>query len=247
MRHTIRALLSVLVVISCCRCAPAETLRRPWWLFGGDKESPYQTAPSATTATTTAPAFTPSPALPPSEAITPIGPDSSPSAGTSQAAASAAVSAESLPHAPLPSAQSPVAARDPDRPPIFESPFPKVKWPSIRRPDWSYAKSPEPPVASDQAQVDPRPRNSWVEKTPEPPKPSPIESVKNGAHRVANSTRNAWRKTVDAITPGEEDHRTGSRIASRDVKPPFWQRMMGAEEPQRQEQTISGFVGQPRP
>jgi hypothetical protein len=103
-----------------------------------------------------------------------------------------------------------------------------------------------PQVGSNRSQLD-NSRNAWVEKPPTTPKPSPLESLSDGAHRVGNRTRAVWRKTVDAVTPGAEDHRTGSHIASRDVKPPFWKRMFAAQEPEPQgPQTIPQWMAQDR-
>jgi hypothetical protein len=245
MRHTMRALLSLLLVIGCCQSSPAETSGWRLWPFGGKEQASSITAAKPTT---TAPKFTPSPGLPPSAEITPVTPDLPlPQADMPKAAvARSAVPLYASPEQ-APATQFPQTTSDADRPPIVESPFSKIKWPTVKMPEWRLSSSRNSRLEASQAQTEPPPRNAWVEKPPEPPKPSPLQSVKNGAHRVADSTRSAWRKTVDAITPGEADHHTGSRIASRDIKPPFWQRMMGAEEPQRDEQTISGFVGQPRP
>jgi hypothetical protein len=245
MRHTTRALLSLLLVIGCCQNSSAETSGWRWWPFGSKDEEP---SIAAAAPTATAPKFTPSPGLPPSPDITPVTPDLPlPQAAMPKAAvARSAVPLYASPEQ-APATQFPKATNNADRPPLVESPFPKIKWPTMKMPAWPRSSANKSQLDANQAQPETPPRNAWVEKPPEPPKPSPLESVKNGAHRVADSTRSAWRKTVDAVTPGEQDHRSGSRIASRDVKPPFWQRMMGAEEPQRDEQTISGFVGQPRP
>jgi hypothetical protein len=243
MRHTTRALLSLLLVIGCCHSSQAETSGWRLWPFGGKQEDPSITAAAPTT---TAPTFTPSPGLPPSADITPVTPDlplpqsDLPKAATARVAAPIYATQEQAP-----ATQFPQNPKEADRLPFFGAPLPTIQWP--KAPTWPLSSKRSSPPAATQAQTDSPPRNAWVEKPPEPPKPTPLQSVKNGAHRVADSTRNAWRKTVDAVTPGDQDHRTGARIASRDVKPPFWQRMMGTQETERDEQTVSGFVGQPRP
>ena len=93
-------------------------------------------------------------------------------------------------------------------------------------------------------------RNKWVDKPPAPPRVSPLQSVKNGAHSVAAGTKAAWHKTIAAVTPGNKsDHNSnnGSQIARREVKPPFWKRMLGAKEPQLQgPQTIPEWMAQKR-
>jgi hypothetical protein len=133
---------------------------------------------------------------------------------------------------------------EPERRWMFESPLAKVSWPRIHMPEMSKPKLPPSPFPS-REDLD-RARNSWVEKSPDPAKPSPLQAVKQGASRVAQSTRNAWGKTVDALTPGERERGPSSRIARRDDRP-LWKRMFFVEpiEPQGP-QTVTEWMAQER-
>lgn len=121
---------------------------------------------------------------------------------------------------------------------MLNSPKGKVSWPRLSNPFASKQKE-----AAD-------PRNSWVEKTPERPKPSPMKPITDGAHKVATGTKNAWHKTVDALTPGESKTTTAAkpspRVAKREVDPPFWKRMLGAKEEPQQPQTVPEWMAQQR-
>jgi hypothetical protein len=76
-----------------------------------------------------------------------------------------------------------------------------------------------------------------------------MQSVSNGARRVGQSTRAAWDKTVDVLTPGLQSSASGasSRVARRD-RTPVWSRMFGSNEPSKKEgsQTMSEFIAQDR-
>lgn len=250
MRHTMRALLSMLLIFGCCQIVRAETSGWRLWPFGNTEEE--ATMPKAAVPTTTAPTFTPSPtvstpvttspatttpALPPSPAITPIEPQTS--------ASPQSIATQYPPQAQLPAAQLPQTAMDSDRPPIIESPFKNMHWPKMKMPEWSLPKSrtEQPPTAHAENE---RPRNSWVQPTPEPPKPTVTQSLSNSAHRMGERTKAAWRKTVDAVTPGDPAPTTPPRVAAAE-KPSLWNRMFGPKEPEPQgSQTIQGFIAQER-
>ncbi|MCC7474438.1 MAG: hypothetical protein IT425_03515 [Pirellulales bacterium] len=129
---------------------------------------------------------------------------------------------------------------------MINSPKGKVGWPKLTRPKLptpGFLASPSKPAADA--------RNSWVQPTPKPAKPSPFKPVADGARKVANGTKKAWRKTVDALTPGEKSpgptaNENNARIASRDTKPPIWKRMFGSEPEPQNQQTIPGFIAQER-
>lgn len=236
MRHTFRAPLGILLVIVGCQTALAETSARRWWPFGGNEEP----APTSAPATTAAPQFTPSPTttLPPSAAITPIGPsDSTPVAAPPVTN-----------HAQVPATQLPQTRKDADRPPIIESPFAGFKWPTMKMPQLGRSKtnSPQQQLGATSPSAAGQP-NSWVEKQPEPPRASPTQMVANGAHRVAEGTRSAWRKTVDLVTPGEPTPTTPPRFAEQEPRRPLWDRMFGPKEPEPQgAQTIPQWMAQDR-
>jgi hypothetical protein len=116
-------------------------------------------------------------------------------------------------------------------------------------PEFSLPKPrlPRPQFTSRKQNVD-IPRNAWAEQNPNIRRPSALQAVKNGAHRVGDSTRSAWRKTVDALKPGDDSQPASSRIARRTTtKPPFWKRMFGADEQEPQgPRTISEWMAQER-
>jgi hypothetical protein len=85
-------------------------------------------------------------------------------------------------------------------------------------------------------------RNTWVETPAEPLKTSPFDSV-------SNSARTAWKKTVDALTPGDQSQPEdrSSRVARREGQS-AWQRVFGSDEPTKKEgsQTVGEFIAQER-
>jgi hypothetical protein len=129
---------------------------------------------------------------------------------------------------------------------MLNTPKKKVSWPSLHFPKALSSKS--APASNPEVN-----KNKWAEKTPAAPKPSPMQSVKNGAHSVASGTKSAWHKTVAAVTPGDKtadkskQAAPGSHVARRDVSPPFWKKMLGAKEPELQQpQTVPQWMAQKR-
>lgn len=116
----------------------------------------------------------------------------------------------------------------------------KVSWPRLTKPSNPLAKK---ETLADAA------KNSWVEKQPTPPKPSLMKPVTDGAHKVAQGTKNVWHKTVNALTPGESEptpHSPRSHVAKRDAEPSFWQKMFGSEPEPQHPATMPGFIAQQR-
>jgi hypothetical protein len=146
------------------------------------------------------------------------------------------------PTTPLP--QQPVlpdetSIEDPNQKWMIKSPFGKVSWPRIHTPE--LPKRPSLPAQEQQAAADAN-RNSWVETPASAPKPSPLQSM-------SNSARTAWKKTVDALTPGDQTQPEdrSSRVARREGQS-TWNRMFGADEAPKKEgsQTIGEFIAQER-
>jgi hypothetical protein len=132
---------------------------------------------------------------------------------------------------------------------MLNTPKKKVSWPSLHMPSMPKALSSKSAPAT-KAEAN---KNKWADKTPVAPKTSPMQSVKNGAHSVASSTKSAWHKTVAAVTPGakttdkSKKPAAGSQLAQRDVSPPFWKKMLGAKEPEMQQpQTVPQWMAQKR-
>jgi hypothetical protein len=135
-----------------------------------------------------------------------------------------------------------------ERPWLFESPFAKISWPEFRLPEVSLPKPRMPQFWPSKAQLDDT-RNAWAGQYPEPEPSSPLQAVRDGAQRVSDSTRAAWRKTVNTLTPGDDAGAPSSpRVASRGAGGTFWKRMLSPEpapSPQGP-RTMSEWVGQER-
>jgi hypothetical protein len=128
---------------------------------------------------------------------------------------------------------------------MLSSPKRKIGWPRLATP-----QMPRTGLFAQKAEPDAT-RNSWLEKTPAEPKPSPLKPIRDGAQRVAQNTKAAWNKTIDAITPGEPAPETaprssGSRVARNEPQPRFWQRLLGQEEELNQPQTVPEWMAQER-
>lgn len=140
-----------------------------------------------------------------------------------------------------------------DRPWMIQSPFAKVSWPELRMPKLAFSKPdlPERAAFPDHSKAEAA-KNSWMEQPPEAARPSPLQVVKNGAHTLSESTKTAWRKTVDAVTPGDQSAGktpNNPRMAHRDlaVERSFWDRMTGNEEPKQEgPRTITEWMAQDR-
>jgi hypothetical protein len=211
MRHSMRALLSGLVVCCCCCQAMAQEQekRSGLWIFGQKAEI---------------------------KVATPA--DVSSSAVSTDAPASTASATTTAPQIPLP--QTPATTEE-ERRWMLSSQNAKMSWPRLQAPKLKMPPSPFP----SRSDLD-RARNSWVEKSPDPAKPSPLQAMKDGAGRFKKSTREAWDKTVDALKPGEPTDAPSSRVASTD-KRPFWKRMFFVEpSPPQGPQTMSEWIAQDR-
>jgi hypothetical protein len=207
MRHSMRALLSVMLVgWCCCQTVAAESGSR-WWPFGGNRS-----------------ADVPQPS------------DVTPSVGMS-----AASGIEQ--QAPLPQYSSEVES---ERRWMIESPLAKVSWPRVHLPEVPKPQLPTPRLWPKKSEVDAA-RNTWVEESPDPERPSPLQAMTDGARRVRHSTRAAWDKTVDVVTQTDRANSDSSRVARREARPPLWKRMFGGEEQQTQgPQTVTEWMAQER-
>jgi len=89
-------------------------------------------------------------------------------------------------------------------------------------------------------------RNAWTGTSAEPESASPWQVVTDGTQRLGESTRNAWHKTVDVLTPEylKADSQPAPRMAQRD---PFWKRAFGfGEEEPKDPQTVTEWMAQER-
>jgi hypothetical protein len=231
MRQTARALLGVLLVAYHCDTVAAETRFR-WWPFGAQSNAPP--AVSGTIET-------------PSSKVAAPTTDSAPLASTS------AASVPAYPSTATPLAQQeafPELSPEPlsERHWMIESPLAKVSWPRFQMPQVSLPQPrlPRPQLWPRKSQVA-EARNAWVETNDDTNHPSPLQTAKDGVRRVGESSRMAWRKTIDALTPGDAAAQQSSRIARRDPPPPFWKRMFAAKDPQPEgPRTVTEWMAQDR-
>jgi hypothetical protein len=130
---------------------------------------------------------------------------------------------------------------------MFNSPFAKVSRPEFHFPEVTLPKPRMPQLWPNRSQID-ETRNAWAGQDSTPATPSPLQAVRDGAQRVGESTRAAWRKTVDTLTPGSEMPTASQpQIASQGVRPPLWKRMFGVNEPPPQgPRTITEWMAQDR-
>lgn len=89
-------------------------------------------------------------------------------------------------------------------------------------------------------------RNAWTEPQAAPESTSPWQVVTESTQRLGESTREAWDKTVNVLTPEylKSDNRPAPHVAQR---PPLWKRAfgLGEEEPQGP-QTVTEWMAQER-
>jgi hypothetical protein len=235
MQYTARALVSILFIASHCGVSAADEVSRfAWWPFGS-KAAPASSGEGSMTATAASPAGT----------AQPLG--SMPTAGTTVTTSATVPNGASMPiapHEPLPQYSPPAAS---ERRWMIQSPLASVTWPRIHMPEISLPKPrlPRPQLWLQESEVD-EARNAWVGKSFDPERPSPLQAARQGARRVVDSTRTAWHKTINVLTPGEPMAASAS-FAQAAPRPPFWKRMFAAEESQPQgPRTVTEWMAQDR-
>jgi hypothetical protein len=127
---------------------------------------------------------------------------------------------------------------------MFSSPSGKVSWPHLTMPKLPSTST----STADTKKSEPK-HNSWVEKTPTPPKPSPMKSVTDEAHKVSKATKDTWHKTVNAITPGSSTPAKADnspRVAKKEMDSPWYKRMFGIKPEVQQPQTVPQWMAQQR-
>lgn len=85
-----------------------------------------------------------------------------------------------------------------------------------------------------------RPRNTWAQQ---PASTSPTGEAPSTWQTMKASTRHAWDKTIDFVTPGDDAET--STVAS-EKKSSWWQRMWGSEERKEGPQTVTEWMAQDR-
>jgi len=254
MRQSTRALISVVICACCAQQLSAAESGKSWWPFGKKDEAkaaqPIGAGATSQAQQTNLPAIANTPAA--TTAANPL------------AVAPPAANAPIVPHgaatpsavAPGPAAANMPLAHEADLSAtadaekkerwMLNSPKGKVSWPHLNK-DLSKG-GPIFQSKKKEKEEDPT-RNSWVEKTPAPPKQSPMKPLSDGAHKFSTGTKSAWNKTVDALTPGDDKEKVKAptpRIAKREIQPPFWKRMFGAKSELQQPQTVPEWMAQQR-
>ena len=218
MRHTLCALVGVVLIACCSQNAAAAEAGSSWWPFGKKDEAKVAQPPAVTPPAVGAPSV-----------AAPVG-----SPFVAPHTAAAPITAAPVPAAPAPAATADAAA---EKHWMLSTPKTKVGWPKLSMPGSAAKKKAEAEA----------PRNAWVDKTPITPKPSPMKPITDGAHKISKGTKDAWHKTVDALTPGEPTNtHEAPRIAKREIKPPFYKRMFGAKSELQGPQTVPEWMAQQR-
>ncbi len=129
---------------------------------------------------------------------------------------------------------------------MLNTPQKKVSWPKLHMPELPKPHLPSA-LSSAKKPTTASSHNSWAQP-PAAPKPSPLQSMKNGANSVAAGTKSAWHKTVAAVMPGDKSKKeTSARVAKREPQPSLWKRMLGAKQPEVQPpQTVPQWMAQKR-
>ena len=129
---------------------------------------------------------------------------------------------------------------------MIDSPLAKVSWPRFHLPEVPKPHLPGAQLWPKKSTAD-ADHNAWLEPDPGSKQSSPMQAMAGGARRVADGSRAAWEKTVDALTPGDSSSRTSSRVARRDTRPSWWKRMFAVEDRQPQgPQTVTEWMAQER-
>ena len=240
MRHSALALLCMLSVIGTgTQSARADGPAFGWWPFGEKKTDEAAPPPAATSAATTESRtldFANAPPKANKAASAPVTTKPSTTGTTSTARKSTVGSS-------TPSSQA-------TTPPSTVRSLPKsaVESPWYLRSPFASVPSTKSPFKSSKPAAEEH-RNAWVERRQaEPEHASPWQAVSNGAHRVGASTKAAWNKTVDVLTPGDDPKKPPARVAKRDSEPSFWSRMIPGQESKQPEgpKTVPEWMAQER-
>jgi hypothetical protein len=218
MRHTWCALVGVTLVACCSQDLAAAEAGSKWWPFGRRDEASVAQPPTVATPSTTPPL--------------------APQSNRFAAPLGTATPAPANPQFEQPSA---TAETSPKENWMFSTKKGKVGWPQLNKPQL-------PPALSARKPAEDATRNSWVEQEPITPKPSPLQPLADSARKIGKSTKAAWNKTVDAVTPGELTPRPspGARVAKRNTEPPFYRKWFSPKEAPRGSETVPEFMAQQR-
>lgn len=85
-----------------------------------------------------------------------------------------------------------------------------------------------------------RPKNTWAQQ---PASDTTAAATKSPWQSMTDGTKNAWRKTVDWVTPGD-----GADVPAVQSEPriSMWDRMWGGEEEQQGPETVTEWMAQDR-
>lgn len=150
---------------------------------------------------------------------------------------------------PVPSTAEP-AATDAPWPAL-----PKFQWPDFSAPHRTHSvpRAQRARAATRGKPATMRRRNAWAQSQPniqngetELRSPSsPWQTVTDGAHRLGESTRTAWHKTVDVLVPSGDP--ADAAATQREPRVSWWRRMWGAEEPKPEgPRTVTEWMAQER-
>jgi hypothetical protein len=219
MRPNLLALVAVLLLGSYACRESAAEPGSRWWPFGGEEAE--QTNPF--------------------DAV-----EDSATATDQQVQQAQPAEQQTLPSASEPAA-SETAGEEPEQGWMIDSNRGKVSWPRLHLPEMPKPRMPQFLAQEPEDKAD---LNAWAEEPDiTPARRSPWQVMTGGARRVGDSTRAAWDKTFDALTPGDQSSDNSSRVARRNGRPPWWKRMFAVEdrdlEPEGP-QTVTEWMAQER-
>jgi hypothetical protein len=232
MRPTLRTLLSICIAVACGSPTSGQDSGFGWWPFrSGDAAETTVKSPSQVS---TGSRSTPAPNATSHESGSPEGLGGAPP-----------TDGATLPPGTL---EQNNWNNQADRPWLpWGGAMPKLPMPSFQKPEVSVPR-PRLPFLPGKSEAE-QARNTWLEKNADHKEPSPWQSAADGARKVRQSTRNAWRKTIDVMTPWDSSEPPEkARVARRDDQPSFWSQVMPgkAEKEPEGPRTVTEWMGQER-
>lgn len=218
MRFAARALVAVILMVSCREAAAAES-GSSWWPFGHQADATAAQTPSAGHTT-----------LPPAAGVLP--PATPPAAGLGPVAHEA---------------QMPTTTAD-DSHWMLNTPKKKVSWPSLHMPSALSSKSATPAPKTEANKNKWADKSPITPKTsPMQSVKSGANSVAEGTKSAWHKTVAAVTPGPAAKTAPKATAKPAPQVASRETSPPFWKKMFGAKEPaMAQPQTVPQWMAQKR-
>jgi hypothetical protein len=167
---------------------------------------------------------------------------------------------QDAPSAPATVTPAPTLAPSPEVTPIEDESW--LHWPSMPKVSWFKADPADASIVTDPTSTGspvaaetsahrrntrygkpmhtPRPRNTWAQPAGNT---TAADSGASPWKAMTESTRTAWHKTVDFVTPGDGHD---APVVSGEARPSWWHRMWHGEEADEGPQTVTEWMAQDR-